>query len=49
MNKFTWALLAFTITFCAPALVIQSFECYANIGSKIGEKVFNLTHADVLN
>lgn len=49
MHKIKWALLAFTITFCAPALIAQSFQYYMKAGSKLGEFIFSLTHTDTLN
>ena len=38
------ALLAFMITFCAPAIIANSYQSYSAVGAKLGQKIYEVTH-----
>ncbi len=38
------ALLAFLITFCAPAMLISAYRTYAAAGADVGKFVYEATH-----
>ena len=46
MNKYYLAFLAFVLTFCAPWAIASAIGVYAQLGSKIGQAVYEVTHDD---
>lgn len=43
------ALLAFVITFCTPAFLLNSLQTYMHFGSALGQKAYDAKHPDTLS